>query len=103
MAEAKVKSYTRRTKSGKTITVKAHSRSCKGEGCSSCSSKKDAGKELENAREAKRKKHPKVSMSEGSALDYSGVFRRKPTTRPKRVATKGTSRTTPIWKQKNVS
>ena len=29
MKEAKVKSYTRRTKSGKTIQVRAHSRKCK--------------------------------------------------------------------------
>ena len=42
MKEAKVKSYTRRTKSGKTVQVRAHSRKCKG---GSCVDKKGAGVE----------------------------------------------------------
>lgn len=41
MKEAKVKSYTRKTKSGKTIKVKAYSRKCVG----GCSSKKGSGGE----------------------------------------------------------
>lgn len=43
MVEAKVKSYTRKTKSGKTVQVRAHSRKCEG---GSCADKKGAGKEF---------------------------------------------------------
>lgn len=42
MGEAKVKSYTRKTKSGKTVQVRAHSRKCEG---GSCTNKKGAGVE----------------------------------------------------------
>lgn len=42
MKEAKVKSYTRKTKSGKTIKVKAYSRKCEGR---SCADKKGSGGE----------------------------------------------------------
>lgn len=60
MGEAKVKSYTRKTKSGKTIQVRAHSRKCEG---GSCSRKVSMGEitELEkkikerNSREKKQK------------------------------------------------
>lgn len=46
MAEAKVKSYTRKTKSGKTVQVRAHSRKCEG---GSCADKKGAGIEYSDA------------------------------------------------------
>ena len=42
MKEAEVKSYTRKTKSGKTVQVRAHSRKCAG---GSCADKKGAGSE----------------------------------------------------------
>lgn len=43
MKEAKVKSYTRKTKSGKTIQVRAHSRKCEG---GSCADKQGSGDEI---------------------------------------------------------
>lgn len=53
--EKRVKSYTRRTKSGKTITVKAHTAKYDAADKKDASRKKGAGKELEE-----RKKKSKV-------------------------------------------
>ena len=73
MKEAKVKSYTRKTKSGKTIQVRAHSRKCKG---GSCADKKGAGTELsaikDKALRDKIIKHVEaVTDGEYSANDYT--------------------------------
>lgn len=60
-AEKKVKSYTRRTKSGKTVTVKAHTAKYEAADKKDAAKKKGAGKELEDKK--------KTSIVEKSELE----------------------------------
>lgn len=64
MAEAKVKSYTRKTKSGKTIQVRAHSRKCEG---GSCADKKGAGDELAKKMKNYSSKSYKLLLKSGKS------------------------------------
>lgn len=79
MVEAKVKSYTRKTKSGKTVQVRAHSRKCKG---GSCADKQGSGDEIYRIKKSKSvasalEKHlskvKEMSLRPGKNLGQEGI------------------------------
>lgn len=74
MKERKVKSYQRRSKSGKMITVKGYSARYKSKEAKSTNSKKGAGRELKDKKMGVSEEFNKASDNKDFKLKYEGVL-----------------------------